>query len=596
MTGRYWSAIGPERWLAGSSIAAYTISGALEGTALLMLVPLLESTGLGGGGGANGLTRLLESLGFHGRALAWAGVAGFGLMSLTAAVARYAADAGIVATKARVEAHLRKELTERLLGMTWSSFVMMRFGQMANSLLLESSQIGVGIQYFLNAAGAILVTLVFAALALFLSVKLTLVVVGFALLGLLVLRPMSRRAESHGHAWTTAATDIAYEVSDVLGNLKFFRSTGTTGRARAFFSRAYDEYATWFRRSQVSPLRVRLGYDVAALAFVVVLLVVALVGSAKLSASTLVFLAIFMRLSPRVRDLQGGVLSVRVQFPWLEAWEERRSVVEVAPARPSGTVPPTFSESLRLESVSFGFPGSSADVLNEVSWHVAPGESVAFVGESGAGKTTMLDLVTGLLAPTAGRIVLDGVPLDELDVEAWQSQIGLVLQDSPLFHGSVRENIVGDHELDEVLVWDCLAAAHAKSFVEALPERLDTLVGERGGRFSGGQRQRLGLARALYRRPSLLVLDEPTSALDSVGEQVVLAALRGLHGSVSMLIVAHRLATVEIADRIHVLEGGRIVQSGSWDELLADASGPFARIADKQGLVGRPVTRGVGSS
>jgi ABC-type multidrug transport system fused ATPase/permease subunit len=238
-----------------------------------------------------------------------------------------------------------------------------------------------------------------------------------------------------------------------------------------------------------------------------------------------------------------------------------------------------------VEKVSFGYPGAEATVLADVSWLVRPGETVAFVGESGAGKTTMLDLVTGLLDPTAGRITIDGVPLTELDVEAWQSHIGLVLQESPLFHATVRANVVGDRAEDEELVWSCLAAAHARGVVEELPSGLDTVIGERGGRLSGGQRQRLGLARALYREPWLLILDEATSALDSLSESLVLEALRGLHGNVSMMIVAHRLATVEMADRIYVLDAGRVVQSGSWSELLADTDGPFARIAAKQGLL-----------
>jgi ABC-type multidrug transport system fused ATPase/permease subunit len=197
----------------------------------------------------------------------------------------------------------------------------------------------------------------------------------------------------------------------------------------------------------------------------------------------------------------------------------------------------------------------------------------------------MLDLVTGLLRPTAGRIALDGVSFGELDLEEWQSHIGLVLQESPLFHATVRENIVADLGVEDERVWACLAAAHAKNFVEELPARLDTVIGERGGRLSGGQRQRIGLARALYRRPWLLILDEATSALDSVSEQVVLEALRGLRGQVAMMVVAHRLATVEMADRIYVLEAGGIVQSGSWAELLSDSGSPFARMAAKQGLL-----------
>lgn len=581
---RYWAALRAERKLAVAAIVLASISGSLEGIALLMLVPLLSQTGVAGSDGGP-FSRLLRSLGFHDRGLVWAALTAFALMALVAAVSRFAADTTTSLVRARAEARLRKQLTERLLGMEWSSFLMLRFGEMANSLLWESSQLGAGIQFFLTAVGAIVVTIVYAALALLLSLRLTLVVVGFALLGILVLRPMGKRVERYAQGWTTAATGIAYRVADIFGNLKFFRSTGSRRRAQQLFDDGYDEYAAWFQRSQVSPFAVRLSYELAAVAVVVLLLGIALVGKSTLSASTLVFLAIFMRLSPRVRDLQASMVQVRVQFPWLTTWEKRGESAAAHQVRRHGSAAPAYDEMLRAEGVTFAFPGAERPVLDDVSWELRPGEAVAFVGESGAGKTTMLDLVSGLLVPTSGRISLDGVSLSEIDLDGWQSHIGLVLQESPLFHGSVRENVVGDGTPDDALVWECLRSAHAAGFVERLPDGLETVIGERGGRLSGGERQRLGLARALYRRPWLLVLDEATSALDSVGEQVVLDALRELHGRVSMLIVAHRLATVEIADVIHVLAGGRIVQSGTWSELLTDNGGPFARMAAKQGLL-----------
>jgi ABC-type multidrug transport system fused ATPase/permease subunit len=583
MARRYWDVVRPERRLAVASVALSASSGVFEATALAMLVPLLEHTGSSGKGGL--FTRLLEGLGFHGRAVVWAAVVSFAVLSLAAAVSKFAADSMMSLVRARTESHLRKDLTDRLLGMEWSAFLMTRLGDMASSLMMESSQVGAGIQLFLGAVGSIVVTLAFLALALLLSVRLTLVVVGFALVGFFVLRPLGRRAESQTRGLTAATTAIARQVTDILGNLKLFRSTGSRRSAEELFSEGYDEYATWFQKTQVSPLTIRLMYELSAWLFILVLLVVSVTGASTLSATTLVFLAIFLRLSPRIRDLQEGLVRARVQFPWLTSWDQRRAVAAAHQMRSTGTALPTFSEGISADGVSFAFPGVATQVLDDVSWELRPGESVAFVGESGAGKTTMLDLVTGLLVPTAGRMAVDGVSLTELDVEAWQSHIGLVLQDSPLFHATIRENIVGDRAADDDFVWECLADAHAKNFVAELPAGLETVIGERGGRLSGGQRQRVGLARALYRRPWLLILDEATSALDSVSENVVLEALRGLRGHVAMMIVAHRLATVEMADRIFVLEAGRIVQSGTWADLQSDAGGPFARMAAKQGLL-----------
>jgi ATP-binding cassette subfamily C protein len=583
MASRYWRAARSERRLAVASVALAAISGVFEGTALLMLVPLLEQTGVGGDEGR--FTRLVEMFGFQEREVVWAAVGAFALLSLAAAGTRFAADATMSATRARVEAQLRKQLTRRLLSMEWSAFLLTRFGETASSLMAESSQLSAGVHQFLLLLGSLTVTSLFVVLALVVSVQLTALVLAFALVGLFAVRPLGRHVERYTLRLTSVTGDIARSVLDILGNLKFFRSTGSHRRAEELFSREYDEYARWFQRTESSPYAVRLAYELAALAFVVLVLVVSIHDEGRLSAETLVFLAIFWRLSPRVRDLQEGVVRLRVFFPWLAQWEQRLAVAERHQRRAGGASRPSFESALSFERVSFAFPGASRKIVDGVTWELRPGDSVAFVGESGAGKTTMLDLVTGLLVPTEGRVALDGVSLTNVDVDLWQAHIGLVLQESPLFHATVRDNVVGDHEHDDELVWQSLAAAHADAVARELPAGLDTIVGERGGRLSGGQRQRLGLARALYRRPWLLILDEATSALDSLSESVVLDALRSLRGDLAMMIVAHRLATVELADRIHVLEGGRIVQSGAWTELLSDRDGPFARLAAKQGLL-----------
>jgi ATP-binding cassette subfamily C protein len=182
---------------------------------------------------------------------------------------------------------------------------------------------------------------------------------------------------------------------------------------------------------------------------------------------------------------------------------------------------------------------------------------ITIVGHSGAGKTTMMDLISGLLRPTAGRILIDGVPLDEIDLRHWRRQIGYVPQDPVLLHDTIRTNIViGNPDVTPTDVEAALRAAGAEEFVAALPQGIDTVVGERGGKLSGGQRQRIAIARALAHRPRLLILDEATSALDAASEAAVCQTLAGLRGQVAILAISHRPALAALADRVYRLDHG----------------------------------------
>jgi len=211
---------------------------------------------------------------------------------------------------------------------------------------------------------------------------------------------------------------------------------------------------------------------------------------------------------------------------------------------------------------------------------------VALVGESGSGKSTLIDLFTGLLNPSKGHILLDGVPLDELNLDQWRRKIGLVIQESPIFHTTVLENIAWEYEdPDPESAKRCAQLAHAWKFIETLPEGLNTVMGEKGGRFSVGQKQRIALARALYRNPSLLILDEATSALDGGSEKIIQESLENLKGKFAIFMVAHRLKTVQMADKIIVIGEGKILEQGTWSELINKPSGTFRRMAQLQGLV-----------
>jgi ATP-binding cassette subfamily B protein len=209
-------------------------------------------------------------------------------------------------------------------------------------------------------------------------------------------------------------------------------------------------------------------------------------------------------------------------------------------------------------------------VLNDFNLHVNKGETIAFVGESGAGKSTILNMVIGFHMATEGEVLLDGHDMSKIDLRTYRRHLAVVPQTSILFSGTIRENITyGCENVTEEQLAEVIKAANLADLVETLPKGLDTMVGEHGGKLSGGQRQRIAIARALIRNPKIIVLDEATSALDSISEKMIQEALNNLVKGRTTFIVAHRLSTIRDADKIAVIAGGKCVEYGTFDELMA---------------------------
>jgi subfamily B ATP-binding cassette protein MsbA len=272
--------------------------------------------------------------------------------------------------------------------------------------------------------------------------------------------------------------------------------------------------------------------------------------------------------------LQTALASARRLFEILDAPVE---VVDEPGARPL----PPFAREIRFDGVSFAYPGE-APVLHEIRLAVPRGSVTALVGPSGAGKTTLVNLLPRFMDVTAGAVTVDGLDVRRATLASLRAQIGLVTQDVILFDDTVRSNVAyGRSDLPEERILEALDAANARGFVEALPLGLDTRVGESGARLSGGQRQRLAIARALLKDPPILILDEATSSLDTESERAVQQALERLMAGRTVVVIAHRLSTVHRADQLVVLSGGRIVERGRHAELLA-AGGLYRRLHDLQ--------------
>lgn len=293
------------------------------------------------------------------------------------------------------------------------------------------------------------------------------------------------------------------------------------------------------------------------------------------------------RMAPSIVRFQSIVAQVSANAPHARAVlnEIKRSetAVNYLKDRTAASIPEKPA-ALEFGSVSFHYSEGATDAISGVSIRIPFGSTVAFVGASGAGKSTIIDLILGLIEPTAGRISIDGVSLTEL-TDSWRARVAYVPQDVALFDATVAQNVAlsWTGEFDRGRVRQALAQAQLLDTIEARADGIDGTIGERGLTLSGGQRQRLGIARALYAEPLVLVLDEATSALDTATEAAITEAIRGLHGSVTVITVAHRLATVQHSDQIYFMSQGKIAGQGTFAELV-DEVPEFAHQARLAGL------------
>jgi ABC-type multidrug transport system fused ATPase/permease subunit len=297
-----------------------------------------------------------------------------------------------------------------------------------------------------------------------------------------------------------------------------------------------------------------------------------------------------LRLLPSVNRFLGAVNAIRIGGAAVDLLVRERLHTDTAPPKPTDTARmPSFSRALELRDVTFHYTGRVDPVLAHVDLRIGAGESVGIVGPSGCGKTTLVDLLLGLLEPSTGEILVDGEPLVPANLGSWRRQIGYVPQDTFLMDASIRENVLffralPDTRGDTDAVWEALDAAQLAEFVRTLPDGIDTSVGERGVQMSGGQRQRLGIARAMLQRPRVLVLDEATSALDAATENAIVDTVAGLQGEVTMVIIAHRLSTVRRCERIVMMDRGAIADQGAFD-VLAARNPTFSEMVARSSLV-----------
>ena len=549
-----------------------------EGLGLLTLVPLLQLLqGVDEGAEAGGVTAFLQSM------LGSVGIPTsiesllllFLLLVVTRSVVLYAQTLLSARLQHQLVDGLRERVFRVLLGAEWRWVARRRRGDLISTLLNDVDRIGVGLYFGFQLVVGVITMLVYLVAALALDPRLTLIAIIGGGLILVAVLGHQRAAVRLGWQLSDAHRDMTGVLEGSLSNLKLAKILGTERRQLEFFLGVLLHVRTQELRFTANTSRTRVLLQVVGAVLLTAYLYVGLAVLQTPVAELMVLVLIAARLIPMLSSALNQTAEVLHALP--AATETARLIgaaerhAEPPLAQPGP--PPLPRRQICLDRVSVQYEGRDHPALEDVTVCFPVRTTTAIVGTSGAGKSTLADVLMGLLKPDSGGLRIDDGALSEAQRLHWRSAVAYVPQETFLFNDSIRNNLLwADPQATDEALATALRQAAAE-FVLELPEGLDTVVGDAGLRLSGGERQRIALARALLKRPALILLDEATSALDLATEAQVRRALRQLHGNTTLVMIAHRLATLEHADQVVVLDSGRVVQVGTWEEVRTSSVG-----------------------
>ena len=586
------SLIGTVRWQLMAAVVFMTITSLTEGLGVALLFPILQVAGFnlanqGHVGHYTGEVR--ELLVYSGlRSSLWLPSLLMLFLLLMALRSLFSRMQSVFTFRTAItyELALSRRLYQAIIHADWLFLVRRRSSDFTHALTAELARVGTCTFLFIGTLANGCLALVYIGLALKLSAGMTALVLATGAGLLLFSRRWMRAVYQSGAAVSDTVSEVYAAATEHLQNLKAMKFYDAQTGDLAMFTSLQSSVQQQSLASTRGQAAAAFWFEAGSLLVLGGIIFASLQILKVAPASILLLLAVFTRLIPRLATGQSQFQAFLSELP---AFENLMSIYDDCLAHaeaegPKNGISDTSSwltKEVRLERVGFRYDGERPLVLENLSLSIPAGRITAIVGASGAGKSTVADLVNGLLSPREGRVLIDDTELTPVAARSWRRHVGYVAQDTVLFHDTVRANLrwaqpeAADAEMREALT---LAAAE---FVFDLPQGLDTTVGDRGMLLSHGQRQRIALARALLRKPALLILDEATASLDMENEKRILDAIDRLEGRITVLLIAHRISAIQRAHTIYLIENGRVAESGDWESLSrSQRMGSLFRLQD----------------
>jgi ABC-type multidrug transport system fused ATPase/permease subunit len=560
------------RWKFPAILILMGLVGVTEGLSVSLLLPLFSQIGISYSAGPGLAGSLLH------QALSAIG-GSFGISSLLVIIVGVAALQAIffialhwwmTSASRSYKRGRQSQLFRAIMYAQWEFVSSKKAGELTNAIVSESERLAQSFYIGLYLISTFVGTCIYLVLALMIAWPITLALIGSAVVMTLAVLRLYGKSFAVGKSIAPLNAELQSILSERISGIKIVKATTSEAAAFARVNSIVGKLESANVVVNFLPMFVRGLFEFLAFCALAAIFVLGQEHFGVSPGNVIVVFALFMRLFPRITTVQSYLHLLNGFLHAMVAIDELQSAVEAHAERRNGaderlSVPLPSQLVLHDVAVKFG----ERNVLEHINLSMPIPGMIGVVGGSGAGKSTLVHVLLGLVSPSAGSITLGAHNLASAPLRAWRRQIGYVPQETILFHASVRENLLLPRPNATAAEVELAAKrAHAHDFISALPRGYDTIIGDQGVLLSGGQRQRIAIARALLIDPIVLLMDEAMSALDSESEATVLSALRELRGQIGILLIAHRLATVRHADVIAVLDEGRLVECGTWDELI----------------------------
>jgi len=548
------------------------VSGLASGIGISMLIPLFSFVaGRNAPNSTGSLSKIVEKifnflhLGYNLPFILLIMVLLFAAKALISLITNYTNEK----ISGRYLEEMRSLSFKKTLTANWPYLIDQKVGYVDN-VILDDATYGAAILKNISEATLRFTSLAaYAFIALNISATITLVSIGGGALIFLFLKPYFYKIRKLSEFLNQANKETNHHINESLIGIK-------TIKAFAVESPVFDKGYSNFEELRKSQIRSSfLGdlqgilFEPASLIFISLIFIFSYKNSGFSIVSFIVIIYLIQKIFSFIQAIQGKLNNMNAAIPYLETMLAYQDETEQHQEVSSGNRPFQFRESLKIQELTFAYPETDHNILSDVDFSIQKGEMVGIIGPSGAGKTTLVDILLRLLKPQKGLVLADGVDIDSMNLESWHKNVGYVSQDVFLLNDTIEANIRFYSNLvsqDDIITASKMANIY--DFIEELPNKFNTQVGERGVKLSGGQKQRIALARALARKPSILILDEATSALDNESEALIQKAINDLKGKITILVIAHRLSTVMNSDTIVVLDNGKIIETGTPQELI----------------------------